>query len=75
MEFTRKTVVFTILTHKRNEEIKKLIVEALSKFIQNYHVNCKDHIERKDYNRIANKLLHCRPHGKRKPRKNVKMME
>jgi hypothetical protein len=55
----RKTAGFTLLDHKRNEEIlKNLKVEPVSKFIQNYCANQKDHIERMDPNTIPNKLLH-----------------
>jgi hypothetical protein len=53
------------LLHKRNKEfLKNLKVEPVYKFIQNYRANWKD-TERTDSNRIPNKLLHCRPHGKR----------
>jgi hypothetical protein len=70
MKFMRKTAGFTILDHKRDKEIlKTLEVEPVSKCIQNYRANWKDHIERMDSNRIPNKLLHNRPHGKRRPLK------
>jgi hypothetical protein len=66
MKFTRKTAGLTLWDHKRNEEIlKNLKVEPVSKFIQNYRANWKDHIERMDSNRIPNNLLNYRPHGKR----------
>jgi hypothetical protein len=39
--------------------------EPVSKFIQKYHANWKDHIERIVSNRIPNKLLAYRHHGKR----------
>jgi hypothetical protein len=66
MKFMRKTAGFTLLDLKRNEEIlKNMKVEPVSKFIQNYCANWKDHIARMDSNRIRNKLLHYRPHGKR----------
>jgi hypothetical protein len=42
-----------------------LEIEPVSKFIENYFANLKDHIERMDSNRIPNKLLHYRPLGKR----------
>jgi hypothetical protein len=65
MKFVRKTTGLTLLDHKRNEEIlKNLKVEPVSRFIQNYHANWKDHIQRIDYNRVPNKFLHYRPHGK-----------
>jgi hypothetical protein len=64
--FMRKTARFTLLNHKRNEVIKKTFtVESLSKFIQNYCVNCKNPIKREDSNRIPKKLLHYRPNRKR----------
>jgi hypothetical protein len=66
IKFTKKTVGFTIWDHKRNEEIlKNLKVKSVSKFIQNYRVNWKNHTERMDSNRISNDLLSYRPHGKR----------
>jgi hypothetical protein len=74
MKFMRKTAVLTLWDHKRNEEIlKNLKVEPVSKFIQNYRANWKNHIERMDSNRISNNLLNYRPHGKRslgRPLKN-----
>jgi hypothetical protein len=65
MKFMRKTAGFTLLGHKRNEEIKKnnLKVEPVSKFIHNCRANWKEHIEKMDSNR--NKLLRYRPHVKR----------
>jgi hypothetical protein len=61
----RKTAGFTFWDHKRNEEIlKNLKVETVSKFIQNYRANWKDHIEKIDSNRIPNNLLNYKPHGK-----------
>jgi hypothetical protein len=61
-----KTAGFTILDHKRNEDIlNNLKVELLSKFIQNYRANCKDHIESIGSNRIPNKFLHYRAHEKK----------
>lgn len=37
VKFTRKTAGFTLLHHKRNEEVlKSFKVESVSKFIQNY---------------------------------------
>jgi hypothetical protein len=66
MKFMRKTSGLTLWDHKRNEEIlKNLKVEPVSKFIQNYRANWKNHIERTDSNRIPNNLLNYRPHGKR----------
>jgi hypothetical protein len=66
MKFVRKTAGITHWDHKRNEEIfKKLKVEPVFKFIQNYRADCKEHIERTDSSRIPNSLLHYRPHGKR----------
>jgi hypothetical protein len=60
-----KKTGFTLLDHRRNGEIlKNLKVELVSKFIQNYHANWKDHIETMNSNRVPNKLLHYRPHGK-----------
>jgi hypothetical protein len=51
---------------KGNEEIlKNLKVEPISKFIQNYRTNWKEHIERIDSNRIPNNILKYKPHGKR----------
>jgi hypothetical protein len=73
MKFMRKITGFTLLDHKRNEEIlKNLKVESVSKFIQNYHANLKDHIEKMNSNRTPNKLLHCRPHGKRREGRPLK---
>jgi hypothetical protein len=66
MKFMRKTAGFTLRDHKRNEEIlKNLEVEPISKFIQNYQANWKEHIERTDSSRIPNNLLNYRPRGKR----------
>jgi hypothetical protein len=66
MKFLRKTAGFTFWDHKRNQELlKKLEVEPISKFIQNYRTNWKEHIERMDSGRIPNNLLNYRPHGKR----------
>jgi hypothetical protein len=73
MTFMRKTADFTLLDHKRNEEIlRNLKVEPVSKFIQNYHANWKDHTERMNSNRIPIKLLHYRLHGKRNLRRPLK---
>jgi hypothetical protein len=66
MKFMRKTAGLTLWDHKRNEEIlKNLKVEPISKFIQNYRANWKEHIDRMDSSRIPNNLLNYRPHGKR----------
>jgi hypothetical protein len=66
MKFMWKTAGLTLWDHKRNEEIlKNLKVEPVSKCIQNYRANWKDHIERMDSNRFPNNLLNYRPHGKR----------
>jgi hypothetical protein len=66
MKFTRKTAGLTLWDHKRNEEIlKNFKVESISKFIQNYRANWKEHIERMDSSRIPNNLLNYRPLGKR----------
>jgi hypothetical protein len=71
MKFMRKTAGFTLWDHKRNEILRNLKVEPISKFIQNYRANWKAHIELMDSNRIPNNLLNYRPH---KPRKTVKKM-
>jgi hypothetical protein len=66
MKFMRKTAGFTLWDHKRNEVIlKNFKVEPISKFIQNYQANWKEHIERMDSSRIPNNFLNYRPHGKR----------
>jgi hypothetical protein len=66
MKFMRKTAGRTLWDHKRNEEIlKNLKVEPISKFIQNYRANWKEHIERMNSSRIPNNLLNYRPHGSR----------
>jgi hypothetical protein len=71
-----KTAGLTLWDHKRNEEIlKNLKVEPVSKFIQNYRVNWKNHIERMDCNRIPNNLLNYRPHGTRSLGRLLKKME
>jgi hypothetical protein len=44
---------------------KNLKVEPISKCVQNYCANWMDHIEGMDSNRVRNKLLHYRPHGRR----------
>jgi hypothetical protein len=65
MKFMRKTAALTLWDHNRNEDIlKNLEVEPVSKFIQNYRANWKNHIERTDSNRIPNNILNYRPHGK-----------
>jgi hypothetical protein len=65
-KFMRKTAGLTLWDHKRDEDIlKKLKIEHVSKFIQNYLASWKNHIERMDSNRIPNNLLNYRPHGKR----------
>jgi hypothetical protein len=66
MKFTRKTAGPTLWDHKRNEEIfKNVKVEPISKFIQNYRANWKEHIGRMDSSRITNNLSNYRPRGKR----------
>jgi hypothetical protein len=66
-------LVLTLWDHRRNEEIlKNLKVEQVSKCIQNYRANWKNHIERMDSNRIPDNLLNCRPHGKRSLGRQVK---
>jgi hypothetical protein len=58
MIFMRKTAGLTLWDHKRNEEILKILkVETVSKFIENFRVNWKDHIERMDSNIIPNNIL------------------
>jgi hypothetical protein len=53
MKFKRETAGFTLWDHKRNEGIlKNLKVKPISKFIQNYQSNWKEHIERIDSSRI-----------------------
>jgi hypothetical protein len=74
MKFMRKTSGLTLCDHKRNEILKNLKVEPISKFIQNYRTNWKEHIERTDSSRIPNNLLNYRPLGN-KSRKAVKKME
>jgi hypothetical protein len=44
---------------------KKLKVEPIFKFIQNYWANWQEHIERMNSSRIPNNPLNYRPHGKR----------
>jgi hypothetical protein len=46
---------------------RNLKVEPVSKCIQNYCANWTDHIEGVDSDRIRNKLLLYRPHGRRRP--------
>jgi hypothetical protein len=66
MKFMRKTAGLTLLDHKRNEDIlKNLKIEPVSKFLQNYRANWKEHIERMESSRIPNNLLNYRRHGKR----------
>jgi hypothetical protein len=65
MKFMRKTAGLTLWDHKRYKILKNLKVEPVSKFIQNYRANWKDHTERMDPNRIPNNLLNYRQHGKR----------
>jgi hypothetical protein len=64
MKSTRKTAGFT-LWDQNDYILKNSEVEPISKFIQNYRANWKEHIERMDSSRIANNLLNYRPHGKR----------
>jgi hypothetical protein len=65
MKFMRKTASLTLWDNKRNEEIlRNLKVEPISKFIQNYRANWKEHVEGMDSSRIPNNLLNYRPHGK-----------
>jgi hypothetical protein len=60
----RETAGLTLWDHKRNEEIlKNFKVKPISKYIQNYWANWKEHIERMDYSRIPNNLLNYKPHG------------
>jgi hypothetical protein len=65
MKSTRETAGLTLWDHKRKKEVfKNLKVEPISKFIQNYRANWKEHIEGMDSSRIPNNLLNYRPHGK-----------
>jgi hypothetical protein len=68
-------LIFTLVDHKRNDILKNLKIEPVSKFIQHYHASWKNHSERRDSKRIPNKFLHYKPHGKRSLRKTVKKME
>jgi hypothetical protein len=68
MKFMRRTAGLTLWDLKRNEEIlKNLKVEPISKFIQNYRANWKEHI--KEW------ILAESQTWEKKPRKAVKKME
>jgi hypothetical protein len=74
MIFMKKTAGLTLWDHKRNEEIlQNLKVEPISKFIQNYRANWKEHIGRMYSSRIPNNLLNYRPHGKRSLERPLKI--
>jgi hypothetical protein len=63
---------YTLGPQKNEEIFKNLKVEPVSKFIQNYRANCKEHVERMDSSRIPNNLLNYRPHGKRSLGRSLK---
>jgi hypothetical protein len=50
---------------KKSGKKKNLKVERVSKCLQNYRANLKDHIEKMDSNRARNKTFAHRPRGKR----------
>jgi hypothetical protein len=73
MKFMRNSAGLTLWDHKRNEGIlKNLKVEPISKCIQNYQANWKEHIERMNSSRIPNNLFELHTTWKKKPRETIK---
>jgi hypothetical protein len=57
---------YTLRPQKEFKKFKKLKVEPIFKFIENYPASWKEQlIERMDSSRISNNLLNYRPHRKR----------
>jgi hypothetical protein len=64
--------LYTPGPQNKGGNFKKLKVEPIFKFIQNYWANWREHIEGMDSSRIPNNLLNYRPPGKRSLGKPLK---
>jgi hypothetical protein len=58
MHFMRRTAGYTLLDHKRTEEImKKLHTPQITEFIEKYGMNWREHAGRISADRIPKKIL------------------
>jgi len=65
MQFFRRAVGYTLLDHRRNEEIlEKLKVEPVDMKLRRYKSNWLQHLTRTN-NRMPKIMLNFRPNGRR----------
>jgi len=75
MKYLRRTAGYTLLDHKRNEEIlEKLHVTPLEEKLCTYRHNWFQHVHRMEDNRLPKQLLNYHPKGRRRPGRPLKRL-
>ena len=66
MRFMRRTAGYSLLDHKRNEDIlKELKVDSIIQHTEQYRLNWKEHVARMPSNRLPKLILRYAPRGRR----------
>ena len=67
MKFFRRTAGYTLVDHKRNEEIlAELTVEPADEKLRRYKLNWLRRVTRMNRSRMVKVMLNCRPSGRRR---------
>jgi hypothetical protein len=73
MKYLRRTAAYTLLDHKRNEEIlEELHVTPLEDKLCTYRHRWFQYIHRMEDNRFPKQLLNYHPEGRRRPGRPLK---
>jgi hypothetical protein len=74
MKYLRQTAGYTLLNHKRNEEILELHVTHLEDKLCTYRHKLFQHVHRMEDNRLPKQLLNYHPKGRRRPGRPLKRL-
>jgi hypothetical protein len=73
MKYLLRTAGYTLLNHKRNEEmLEELHVTPLEDKLCTYRHKWFQHVHRMEDNRLRKQLLNYRPKGRRRPGRPLK---
>jgi hypothetical protein len=75
LKYLRRTAGYTLLNHKRNEEIlEELHVTPLEENLCTYRRNWFPHVHRMEDYRLPKQLLNYHPKGRRRPGRPLKRL-
>jgi hypothetical protein len=75
MKFLRRTAGYTLLDHKKNEDIlQKLNTTSVLKKITKYRHNWVKHFHRMNNSRFPKALIEYHPQGRRRPGRPLKRL-